>query len=127
MLADVDASGLTIPRTFFSRSAIERCSFVDTDLSESNLCWNDFEETDFSHAVLRGADLRASEFMGCSFENADLSGADLRQSGFDDCSFKNAHLEGARLTDDQLNALELSREQRKSVVPEGPGDEPDGG
>lgn len=36
-------------------------------------------------------------------------------------SFKNAHLEGARLTDDQLNALELSREQRKSVVPEGPG------
>jgi BTB/POZ domain-containing protein KCTD9 len=51
----LDLSDLTLPRTFFGRSQIDRVSFRNSDLHESNLCWNDFNGTDFS-----GADLGSS-------------------------------------------------------------------
>src|SRR5262245_46117521 len=57
-----DLSNLTIPRTFFGRSEISNASFRNTDLSESNLRWNDFLDVDFADATLRGADLRASTY-----------------------------------------------------------------
>jgi BTB/POZ domain-containing protein KCTD9 len=38
----LDLSDLSLPRTFFGRSEINQVSFRNTDLRESNLCWNDF-------------------------------------------------------------------------------------
>ena len=64
---------LTLRRTFFGRSEIVDVSFRHTDLSESNLCWNDFIEVDFSHAILKSADLRASAFVNVRFDRADLT------------------------------------------------------
>ena len=54
-----DLRGLTLPRTFFGRSEIKGASFHGTDLRESNLCWNDFVDVDFSQTVLSNSDLRA--------------------------------------------------------------------
>jgi uncharacterized protein YjbI with pentapeptide repeats len=49
---------LTIPRTFFGRSEMDHCSFQKTDLTESNLRWNEFTDVDFTEAVLARSDLR---------------------------------------------------------------------
>src|SRR5688572_16741673 len=58
-IGDGDNLGnLTLPRTFFGRSDISDVSFRNTDLSESNLCWNDFTDVDFTDAVLANSDLR---------------------------------------------------------------------
>ena len=94
-LEDEDRSHLTMPRTFFGRSWLVRVNFADTDLSESCMCWNDFDECDFSGADLSGCDMRASHFRGCKFAGAVLRCADLRRSTFDGCDFVGADLSRA--------------------------------
>ncbi|MFQ5502445.1 MAG: pentapeptide repeat-containing protein [Phycisphaerae bacterium] len=81
---------LTIPRTYFGRSEINHVSFRNTDLSESNLCWNGWNDCDFSDTDLRGADIRASHFIRCRFVRSILTEADLRHSSFEDCQFTDA-------------------------------------
>jgi len=128
MLEIADLSGLTLPRTFFGRSEINAINFADTDLSQSNLCWNDFLEVDFSGASLAAADLRSSQFLRCRFDGTDLRGADLRRSSFDHCSFGDARLDGAVAARGQASGLGLDRRQAAVVdwrSDEGP--EPDGG
>lgn len=114
-LEDADLAGLTLPRTFFGRSLVARCSWVGTDLSESQLAWNDFEDVDFSSALLVRADLRASNYERCRFDGADLSGADLRNSAYLGCTFRGAHLAGARVSKALLARLGLDAAQQASV------------
>src|SRR5258708_4060040 len=52
-------TNFSIPRTFFGRSEITNASFCNTDLTESNLRWNDFIDVDFTDGTLARADLRA--------------------------------------------------------------------
>jgi uncharacterized protein YjbI with pentapeptide repeats len=121
-------SGLTLPRTFFGRSEINGASFHDTDLRESNLCWNDFVDVDFSEAVLRSSDLRASLFERVSFVEADLGFADLRRSTFANCLFDRASMLGTTLTRRQGETLSLSSSQLSKISwVDDEGDEPDGG
>jgi BTB/POZ domain-containing protein KCTD9 len=128
MLDADDLSSLSLPRTFFGRSEFTNVSFHNTDLSESNLCWNDFIGTDFSSALLVRSDLRASSFSNTSFNSADLSGADLRQSSFDGCDFFDARMLGAALTVAQGAKLSLSHQQRSEISwADNDGPEPGGG
>lgn len=123
-----DLSNLTLPRTFFGHSEIKEASFHGTDLSESNLCWNDFIDVDFGQAVFSDSDLRASLFERVSFAGADLSGADLRRSTFEDCEFAGATMRGTILTRRQAQSLSLSTTQHLEIKwVEDDGDEPGGG
>jgi uncharacterized protein YjbI with pentapeptide repeats len=124
-LEDKQLSALTLPRSFFGRSLVARCSWADTDLSESCLCWNDFEVCDFTGASLARADLRASNYEDCRFDRADLSGADLRGSSFERCSFEGARVQGARVTEEQLQLFDDA--QRSLLSVESEDDPPDGG
>lgn len=67
-----DHSGLTLPRAYFGRSDINNASLFNTDLHESNLCWNDFTDVDFGESDLSQSDLRASVFEMCLSPNAIL-------------------------------------------------------
>lgn len=123
-----DLSNLTLPRTFFGKSEVNDASFQNTDLTESNLCWNDFTDVDFTDAILARSDLRALLFNRVKFVRTDLRGADMRQSAFEDCDFDSALLTGAILTTEQGTQLNLSEEQRGQIAwtdEEGP--EPGGG
>jgi BTB/POZ domain-containing protein KCTD9 len=46
---------LTLPRTFFGQSEIRDVDFSNTDFTESNLCWNDFIDANFTDRYWRGA------------------------------------------------------------------------
>jgi BTB/POZ domain-containing protein KCTD9 len=95
---------------------------------QSNLCWNDFIDVDFSEAILQACDLRCSLFESVRFIDTDLRAADLRRSSFKACLFDGANVQGAILTHAQGVRIALSKEQRISVDwcdDEGP--EPDGG
>jgi uncharacterized protein YjbI with pentapeptide repeats len=123
-----DLSNLTLPRTFFGRSEVTKATFRNADLMQSNLAWNDFIDTDFSSAVLAGADLRASQYVRVSFADADLTNADLRRSSFESCDFSRTKMLGARLTRAQGASLVLSEAQRTEIewTTDG-GPEPNGG
>jgi hypothetical protein len=126
-----DLSNLTLPRTFFGRSWFIRASFANTDLSESRMCWNDFDECDFCGADLSICDMRASFFRGCKFVGAVLRGADLRRSSFEDCDFAGADLTGAVAEDEDAMGCvqDYLVEEQKAVMAwsEDEGPEPPGG
>lgn len=123
-----DLSNLFIPHTFFGRSDINDAAFRNTDLTESNLCWNDFADVDFSDAILAGSDLRASGFERVKFVRTDLRRADLRRSHFTDCDFDGALMAGAKATHDQKSLMVLRKRQIDDIKwCRDPGDEPGGG
>jgi BTB/POZ domain-containing protein KCTD9 len=123
-----DFSNLTLPRTFFGRSHINNISFQNTDLSESNLCWNDFTAVNFTDAILARSDLRASDFVDVKFISADLTNSDLRISWFQECDFNNALMNGTILTFQQGETLDLTDKQRAKIAwTTDDGVEPDGG
>jgi uncharacterized protein YjbI with pentapeptide repeats len=123
-----DLSNLTLPRTYFGKSEINNALFRNTDFTESNLCWNDFIDVDFSDAVLAKSDMRASLFTRVNFGNADLSGADLRRSTFDKCAFTGAKMTATILSKEQGEALHLSDEQCSEIKwTDSDGEEPEGG
>ena len=115
MESDRDLSNLTLPRTFFGRSLLERILFRNTDLSESRMCWNDFVDCDFTSADLVGCDLRSSLFRNCKFTGASLKNAELRGAEFKRCDFTGAHMEGAKLTYFQRLVLPLSGDHKKVI------------
>jgi BTB/POZ domain-containing protein KCTD9 len=123
-----DLSDLTLPRTFFGRSEISDARFRNADLHESNFCWNDFVDVDFSDSVLSGSDLRASQFERVSFIGANLGSADLRHSTFTQCKFDRASMAGTILTKRQGEGLSLSPAQISAINwVEDEGEEPEGG
>lgn len=124
----VDLSNLTIPRTFFGRSEISKASFRNTDLSESNLRWNDFIEVDFTEATLARADLRASIYTRVNFSRTDLRCVDIRRAEFEKCVFNGAIMDGAILTRMQGLRLDLSITQKAAIAwRDDDGPEPSGG
>jgi uncharacterized protein YjbI with pentapeptide repeats len=115
-LADpLDLSDLSLPRTFFGRSEVDGVLFRNSDLRESNLCWNDFVGVDFTGADLGHSDMRSSLFSGVRFVAANLQEADLRRSTFLDCIFEGAVMRGAALTPEQGKALRFSDTQRQEI------------
>jgi BTB/POZ domain-containing protein KCTD9 len=123
-----DLSGLSIPRTFFGRSEISNASFRNSDLTESNLRWNDFIDVNFSEATLARADFRASAYTRVNFTQADLRGADMRYADFDECVFDGAMMDGAVLTHKQGSRLALSNAQKAAIAwCDDDGPEPSGG
>lgn len=125
---NLDLSDLSLPRTYFGRSEINRVCFRNTDLHESRLCWNDFLGTDFTEADLARSDMRSSVYKHVAFVNATLDGADLRLSCFVGCNFDGATMSGAALTRDQCPSLQPSEAQKLAVDwREENGPLPDGG
>ena len=123
-----DLNNLTIPRTFFGRSEVSNASFRNTDLSESNLRWNDFMDVDFTEAILARVDFRASNYSRVNFTQADLRGADMRRADFEECVFDGAVMDGAVLTRKQGSRVALSSLQKAAIAwcdEDGP--EPSGG
>jgi uncharacterized protein YjbI with pentapeptide repeats len=108
---DGDFSNLTLPRRFMNRTTFRRMSFVNTDLNQSFMCWNDFIECDFTDADLTCCDMRESIFRNCKFVRCRLIGADLQRSSFAGCDFTGADLTGARVDDCTTDTLEVSEEQ----------------
>ena len=115
MLADAKLEHLTLPRTFFGRSEIRATSFLDTDLSESTVNWNDLVDVDFSSADLSRCDFRACQFQSVRFVAARLVGADFRRCSFTGCDFTGADLTGAKFTKKAAALLHLSSEQQHVV------------
>jgi len=104
----VDLSNMSLARCFIGRSEARGTLFGNSDLRQSNLCWNNFSHVDFSDAL--------------------LAGADLRHSSFERCSFDETSMENAILTGEQGGRLSLSEQQMNKIDwRESGGPEPFGG
>lgn len=119
---------MTLRRTFFGRSELVGVSFRNSDISQSNLCWNDFSDVDFTDANLSLADLRRSIFSKVHFIRANLTKADLRNSEFVGCNFEGASMNGSSALNRQKSDLRLSEAQIRQVAwTNDEGEDPGGG
>ncbi len=117
----------TLPRTFFGRCQAEELSMRNCDLTESNLCWANFDDVDFSDPELSGSDLRGSRFEDVRFTRASLRGCDLRGSVFIECDFTGADMKGARLTRFQEQMVLPTKKQKREIDwQDDEGSEPEG-
>jgi BTB/POZ domain-containing protein KCTD9 len=126
---DADFSDMSLPRMLFGRSYLERMLFTNTALTESRMCWNSFEDCDFTGADLTGCDMRSSIFRRCKFVGAVMCGADLRRSTFEACEFLGADLAGVVIESNDDDFADCLSEQQQQVVAwtEDSGPEPPGG
>lgn len=106
-----DYAGLTLPHLYVCRTLIRKCSFRDSDVSQSLLVWSDFENVTFVEADLHDGDLRNSIFDGCQFDGANLEGCDVRGSTFRGCTFFGARTMGMVITQKLARTLPLLPEQ----------------
>ncbi len=124
---DGDMSNLTVPRCFFARSLLERVSFLNTELTESWLCWDNFEGCDFWKSVLTRCDMRCSYWKNCRFDKADLTGADLRGSNFENCTLEGATFKDTLVLPGDVLLAQLSEAQKAGIVLKRQGGQPHDG
>lgn len=94
---DTDFSEVQWHKATLNRVRLRKINLCDADLSESKLQFVDFEEVDFTNALLYKCN-----FLGAKLSHIDFTGADLRNVIFDQAElshvcFKGANLEGASL------------------------------
>jgi uncharacterized protein YjbI with pentapeptide repeats len=116
---EADLSGITNVHSKMGYSNIEKCKFLDTDLSSvifkaNNLQENDFTGANFTKTQFRfanvdknnftNANLTDSIFKSSNIDNNTFTGADFTRAIFSGCNFDNNNLTKA-----VLNAVEFSK------------------
>ena len=115
--ADADFSGLKNLHEKFSCSNMQRCLFIDSELSELLLKGNhidncDFSRSDISHSQIKGSHLnknifkecllKETEFLrnfinACNFSGVDFTGSKFSESNIYDCDFTGADFTGVTI------------------------------
>lgn len=108
---DADFSGLKNLNDKFSSSNIQRCKFVDSDLSGLLLKGNNIQKCDFSHSdfskgSISRSNLDSNLFVNCSLNNSTFTGSFLRANDFTNADFSGVTLQsGGFEKNTLLNAL----------------------
>lgn len=110
---DADFSGLKNLHERFSGSNLQRCKFIDSDLSGLLLKGNHIERCDFRGSTISGSQIQRSEvthnlfndcllkdaiFSGSHIESCDFSGADFSGAALKSCSFEKNMIKNAILS-----------------------------
>ncbi len=96
MWKDADFSGLHGLAEKFKNANIEKCRFVESEMSGlelkgSNIQRSDFSRSDLTACNFSGVNIEHSIFVGC-----DFSGSEFIKSHVNDCDFSDANLTGVR-------------------------------
>ncbi|HEX8376527.1 MAG TPA: pentapeptide repeat-containing protein [Pedobacter sp.] len=120
---DADFSGLKNLYERFSGSNLQRCKFIDSDLSGLLLKGNHIERCDFRGSNISGSQIQRSEvthnlfndcslkdavFSGCHIEGCDFSGVDFSGASLKSCSFEKSVTKGTVLTSTSFIGSALS-------------------
>lgn len=88
----------------------EACDLSGRELTGARMSHSVFNRTDFSRAILAGADATESRFEGANFASADLSDIKLVGARLGGARFHGANLSGADLRGAQgLNQRQLDQ------------------
>ncbi len=110
-LVDIDFSGLKNLHEKFSFSHMQRCLFIDADLTKLSLKGNnidscDFRGSNFSNSQFQNSHLLNNAFNDCLFEETEFSGSYLQ----------GCNLSGADFTDAKFRSSHITKSNLKSVV-----------
>jgi Pentapeptide repeats (8 copies) len=86
-------------------------SFRGRDLRLAVLYLANLRKTDFTGALLQGANLRGAQLQGANLQRVRLQSADLQEAQLQDANLDQAQLQGANLDYAQLQGASLDRAQ----------------
>lgn len=118
-LRELRSSGLLITKTEQeegdSRHWLHDIDLVSSNLSAGDLNNLDMALTDFSFAVLEGANLTEVDLSGATFSVVRLTGADFFHADLPNVTFENSELDRTNLRFANLADAELSYSNMKAV------------
>lgn len=91
---DADFSGLHGLAEKFSGANIERCRFVESELSGLTLRGNNIKGSDFTRSTLNNCRFSMANIERCVFAGCDLSKSEFLKSNVVDCDFSSANFTG---------------------------------
>ncbi|NMF84467.1 pentapeptide repeat-containing protein [Nodosilinea sp. P-1105] len=109
---DLQASCLNrlyAPYSNFSQGNLQAVTLMGAELGDSSFYGADLSQAILTNASLSRADLRAANFGGANLRGANLQGADLRQANLTSADLEGANLQGANLEGTILKDANLSR------------------
>ena len=92
---DADFSGLKNLHERFNSSNIQRCQFIDSEMSGLQLKSNNLDGCDFSNSDISNSRMQSSSIINNSFRNCSLKEAEFSSSEIKACNFSGADLTGA--------------------------------
>lgn len=119
---DADFSRLKNLQEKFSSSNMQRCKFIESELSglllkNNNIDGCDFSSSDITKSHIRGSNLVNNKFMNCLLQEAEFSGsyikgcdftdANLTEAKFTSGSFVNNTIENAVWNRTSFNAMQI--------------------
>ncbi len=132
-LREVKFHWASLHQAHLRKADLKGAIFVETDMSDTNLCWTDLREASFKRLNLRNADLswanlkdaslrevnlqqanlRNTDFRCATLRDVDLNHADLREAYLSSAEFIDVNLEGADLREADLRGAHLLKANLK--------------
>ncbi len=91
---DADFSGLKNLHEKFSSSNMQRCLFIDSDMSRLLLKGNNVDSCDFSSSDISSSHIQNSNLANNIFKNCSLKETEFSRSYFEGCDFSGADFTG---------------------------------
>lgn len=105
---DSDFSGLKNLHEKFSSSNIQRCLFIDSEMSGLLLKGNNVDGCDFSDSNLSNSRFQSSNIINNIFLNCSLSEAEFSSSQIKNCDFSGADFTGAAIKSSSIINCKMS-------------------
>lgn len=96
---DADFSGLKNLNEKFSSSNMQRCKFIDSDLSGLLLKNNNVDSCDFSGTDIGNSNIQKSNLLNNKFKGCSLKEAQFVRSNIDSCDFGDADFMGTEFSE----------------------------
>ena len=121
----------TLSHVSFDGSSLTGASFRGADMEGSRFDYCSLYQVDFTGAMLKNASFKKARgnagltdknewkfagFLPVSFRNANLANADFTGADIKGADFTQSVMNGAKFDSSMQNELDLSQEQRRSVV-----------
>lgn len=128
-LVDTDFSGLKNLNERFKYTNMQRCQFIDSDLSGLLLKSNNIDGCDFSHSDISNSQMQNSYLINNQFKDCSLKETEFSKSYIEGCDFSGTDFTGVlfksggfgknTLTDATWNQTSFNTSQISDVVFEG--------
>ena len=105
---DADFSGLHGLADKFSSSNIEKCRFVESDLTGLALRSNNIKNSDFSRSNLGECRFSSANILRGTFAGCDFSRSEFSRCNVTDCDFSGANLTGVTAKWSNLTRMKLT-------------------
>lgn len=113
---DADFSGLKNLHEKFSSSNMQRCLFIDSDLTGLLLKSNNVDSCNFSGSDISSSHIQKSNLVNNLFKDCSLKETEFSRSNIDGCDFSGANFIGTEFSESNIYGCDFTGADFTAVV-----------